>query len=285
MRSLSFNRIYVALVLVAALSALVVPKPFSDRGRAQLQILFTPVSSPVRAVAAQIHGRLSPPPADPERGGSSPRPYQQIAEENRELRVQITHLTDQLHRLQQINADREALGSLRVWSRPLRVAGADPGGRKAISLQGPVEGIRPGMAVLYPGGLAGKIDRVGWSGGVQAQLVTDRTFRIIARFGRLEREGDAVSFRFLSEASFLLEGDGQSAMVARTITRESIQEMGLREGDFAVVADVEYAEVVQGYRIGQVTGIQPTKSPQFMAVEVAPDPRLMALQEVMVLVK
>lgn len=281
---ITFNRIYIALLLVAVLSALVVPKPFSDRGRAQLQILFTPISGPIHAIASRTYDRINPPSADPEQRGR-PRPYQQIADENRELRVQIGHLTDQLHRLQQINADREALGSLRQWSRPLRVAGSDPGGRKSISLQGEVEGIRAGMAVLYPGGLAGRIDRVGFSGGIQAQLVTDRTFRVIARFGRLEREGDAVSFRFLSEAKVLLEGDGEEGLIARTVTRDSLQEMGLREGDFAVLADVDYAEVLQGYRIGQVTAIRPTKSPQFMAVHVAPDPRLMALREVMVLVR
>lgn len=40
----------------------------------------------------------------------------------------------------------------------MSVAGKDTGWRKALSLQGEVEGIKPGMAVLYPGGLVGKID-------------------------------------------------------------------------------------------------------------------------------
>lgn len=284
MKLIGFTGIYGALLLVAALSALVVPKPFSDRARAQLQMLFTPVSSPVRSLAAAVYDRVNPPPADLERTGS-PRPYQQIAEENRELRVQVAYLTEQLQSLQQLNADREALGSLRQWSRPMRVAAADPGGRKSISLQGPIEGIKPGMAVLYPGGLAGKIDRAGFSGGLQAQLVTDRTFRVIAKFGRLERQGDSVVFRFLSEAKVVLQGDGDRALRAQNVARETLQEMGLREGDFAVVADVEYPDVLQGYRIGQVTSVKPSRSPQFMSVEVSPDPRLMVLQEVMVLVR
>jgi len=283
MRWVTFNRLYAALLLVALASALGVPKPFPPQLRAQLQRLFAPVSGAVYALAHSLDQRLRPAPRDPESSPGGPRSYQQVTEENTALRLHIAHLTEQLHQLQQINADRAVLGSLREFSRPMRVVGADPGGRKSISIDGPIEGIRPGMAVLYPGGLAGRIDRVGFSGGLQAQLVTDRTFRIEARFGRIEPE--TTGFRMLSEVPVLLEGDGRSSLIGRNIPMEDVTEMGLAVGDFALIADLDYPDILQGYRIGRVGEIRPARSALFAEIVVTPHGRILTLSEVMVLVR
>lgn len=285
MRWLTFNKIYLALLLVAVVSVLGNPKPFTDRGRAQLQRLFAPVSYPVRLAAGAAFRRLNPSPPDVESPTGAPRTYQDVVNENRELRLEIAHLTEQLHRLEQINADREALGSLRDLCRPMRVVGSDTGLRKSISLQGDVNGIKTGMAVLCPNGLAGKVDRVGWSGGAQAQLVTDGAFRVLARFGRLEHSGDQATFRVLSEKAVLLEGDGKQGMIARSVAAKDVESSGIRAGDWAMIADDDYPTIVQGYRIGQVSGVKPSKTPQFVDVTISLLQDPLKLREAMVLVR
>ena len=215
----------------------------------------------------------------------SQRTYQQIAEENSDLRVQIAHITEQFRQLERLNTDREMLGALRDLSRPMRVVGSDIGWRKALSLQGPVEGIKPGMAVLYPGGLAGKIDRVGYTMGAQAQLVIDSTYRLTVRFGRLERIDGRDGFRILSDALTLLEGDGVDAMVSRNMSEKDAAAAGIATGDFAILADDDYPQVLQGYRIGQVVSIKPSRAPQHLEITVTPSANLMKLSEVMVLLR
>lgn len=285
MRHLTFTKLYIALLLVALASALANPKPFASKGRAQLQRLFAPVSYPARQASIAIANRFFPQRSDVESPSSAQRTYQQIAEENRDLRVEIAHITEQLRQLERLNADRELLGALRARSRPMKVVGADIGWRKALSLQGPVEGIKPGMAVLYPGGLAGRIDRVGWNMGAQAQLVIDRTYRITVRFGRVERKDGRDSYRMVSEALTLLEGNGVDALVSRTMSEKDANAAGLAPGDFAVLADNDYPSSLQGYRIGQVTSIKPSRAAQHVEVTVTPPVDLMKLSEVMVLVK
>lgn len=285
MRFVTFNKIYAALLLVAIASVLANPKSLTDKARAQLQRLFTPVSLPARYVSLKVYERLSPPRADGERPSNAQRSYQQIADENRDLRVEVARLTEQLRRLERLNADRESLGALREVSRPMSVAGKDTGWRKALSLQGEVEGIKPGMAVLYPGGLVGKIDRVGWSMGAQAQLITDSTFRLLARFGRLEQHDGQTGFRLLTEMPTLLEGNGRDGMVARQMAEKDAQAAGLKPGDFAVVADDDYPDILQGFRVGMISAIVPSRSPQYVEIRIAPAADLLSLSEVMVLLK
>ena len=285
MHFFTFNRIYLALLLMALASALANPKPFTGKGRAQLQRLFAPVSYPARQASIAISNRLAPSRADLESPPTAQRTYLQIAEENRDLRVQIAHITEQFRRLEKLNTDREMLGSLRELSRPMRVVGADVGWRKALSLQGSIDGIKPGMAVLYPGGLAGKIDRVGWSMGAQAQLVIDSTYRLTARFGRIERKDGADSFRVLSDGLTLFEGNGVDAVVSRNMSEKDVDAAGIAPGDFAILADDDYPSALQGYRIGQVTSIKPSRAPQHVEITVTPSVNLMKLSEVMVLIK
>lgn len=285
MRWITFNKVYLALVLVAIISAVIVPKPFTDKGRAQVQRLFAPVSYPVRIAAGAVYRRVGSAPSDLENPTGAPRTYQQVVTENRELRTEIAHITEQLRKLQQINADREALGSLREFCRPMRVVGNDPGLRKAISLQGDVKDLKPGMAVLCRDGLVGRIDRVGWSGGAQAQLINDGAFRILARFGRLEASGDAVRFRILSDQTMLLEGDGKSGLVARMVSEKDATAAGITPGDWAMVADEDYPAIAHGYRIGKVTYVRPGRKPGFVEIGVASQRDLANLRDVMVLAR
>lgn len=283
MQWFTFNKVYIALLAIALVSVLILPKRLSKQAQGQFQIVFAPLTWPIRQSAESLRRRLEPEAADPESQGGTSRSYRQIAGENRELHLQIANLTAQIQRLQAINADREALGALRPLCRPMRVVGSDSGLRHSLSLQGDIQSLRAGMAVVYAGGLAGRLDRVGWGGGAQAQLVTDRTFRMTGRFGRLIPGGHG--FQELGSFTTLLEGDGKGALIARTVETRLVRDTGLALGDWAVVADNDYPPVLQGYRIGIVTGITPSRyTPQYTEITVKPQVNLLFLPEVMVLV-
>ncbi len=285
MQWFTFNKIYAAMIVLAIVSALVLPKTVSDRTRAQIQSVFAPISGPVRIAAAFVHGRVAPREVDTESVPGASRSYQQIADENQALRLEFVHLSEQFRKLQQINADRQALGALRESCRPMRVSGTDSSLRRSLLLSGSVEGLKPGMAVLYGGGLAGRLDRVGWSGGASVQLITDGAFRITARFGRLATKDGQPSFTPLGETTTLLEGDNARAMATRTITMKDAEQIGVQAGDWAVIADDDYPEVLQGYRIGHVVSVKPARAPGFAEILVKPVGNLSALTEVMVLEK
>src|ERR1035437_4700129 len=129
---ITFNKIYAGLLIVAVVSAMIVPKPFSDKARAQIQRVFMPITYPIHTVASVVARRISPRPIEVERAGGGPRTYQEIADENRDLRMEVAHLTEQLRKLQEINADRAAIGPIREHCRPLQVDGEDAGMRKAL---------------------------------------------------------------------------------------------------------------------------------------------------------
>lgn len=284
---ITFNRIYIGLIIMAVVSAMVVPKPFFDKGRAQIQRIFTPVTYPLHSLAAIATRRMQPPLTDIEQPAASQRTYSEIAQENRELRLEVAALAAQLRKLQEINAERERIGPIRELCLPLRVTGSDSGYRKALTVQGSIEGMRAGMAVLYPGGLVGRLDRVGWSGGAQVQLITDRGFRITARFGRFGTAADGTTrYERIGEVATLFEGDGRNGMVCRILSMKQVRDLGLRVGDWAVVADNDYPRDLQGYRLGIISAIQPSRAGLEVAeIYLRPQEDLLTLREVMVLVK
>lgn len=279
---ITFNKIYAGLIIVAVVSAMIVPKPFSDKARAQIQRVFMPITYPIHSAASVVSRRINPQTLDVERSGGGPRTYQEIADENRDLRIEVAHLTAQLRTLQQINAERELVGPIREFCRPMQVIADDAMMRRALTLQGQVQGMRPGMAVLYAGGMVGKLDRVGWSGGAQTQLITDRGFRITARFGRF----DAGKFEEVGTFATLFEGDGKHGMICRILSKKQVRDAGLKDGDWAVVADADYPPVLQGYRLGLVSAIKSSPAGLEVAeITIRPQEDLLTLREVMVLVK
>lgn len=278
MRSIQFNHVFVTLMTIALLSAFVFPKAHSDALRAQLQTLFItrPVHSLAHSVAAKLRGGEAP---DPEAPRGVTRSYREVAEENRALRVAIAHLAVQLEQLRYVNEDREAIGAMRQFCRPLRVTGNDSAMRRSLIVQGDVQGLRPGMPALYAGGLAGKLDRVGWSGGAQVQLLTDRACRVTARFGRLQ-DGQ---FSLIGNLSGLVEGDGRDGMLVRSISMREASERKLAAGDWAVLSDGEYPQPLQGYRIGEIVSIAPSRSyPLFAEIQLRPLRDLQTLREVLI---
>jgi cell shape-determining protein MreC len=276
MLKLTFNKMYAALLIIAVISVLVVPKTVSDGAKRRFQRAFEPVSRPVRVALGPVYSRLHPPPLETQ----GPRTYAELAADNEQLRLQNANLMAQVQKLQQLNAVREAVGNLRDVTRPMKVIGADPSTiRKSIVLQGSTQDLHLGQAVLHNGGLAGRLDRIGVSGGAQAQLLSDPGFRITAKFGRFI-DGQ-VPFQPVGDFSCLLEGDGRQGMSARNVTMKQAHDVGLAVGDWVVIADDDYPMILQGYRIGQITTIGPARAPLFAQITVQPLANLLTLPEVM----
>ena len=288
MRSFQFNYVFAGLMGIALLSAFVLPKPLSDRARAQVQVIFGVVSSPIRLAADHVATRIRPAErmalASP--AGTS-RTYREIAEENRLLRTALASLVTQFQQLKNVDEERSALGALRQSCRALKVVGDDAGLRRSLSVQGNVSDLRPGMAAIYAGALVGRLDRVAWAGSAQVQLVTDRAFRATVRFGRFSRDHSGQEkFPTLEKLSGLIEGNGQDGMTVRNIAMKDVSESGLAVGDWAVLYDADYPMLLQGYQVGEVTQISPSRTILLFAeIQIRPVRDLRTLREVMILVK
>jgi cell shape-determining protein MreC len=281
MRSLRFNHVFLALMALALVSALGFTRWRSDTLRASAQAVF--VTQPVRALGSAVRARFErSPKADTESPPGVTRTYREIVEENSALRVATAHLAAQLEQLREVNAERTALGSLRHLCRPMRVTGTDASLRRSLLVQGRLDGLRPGMAVIHASGLVGKLERVGWSGGAQVQLITDRGFRATIRFLRLE-EGQP---RMIGSLSGLVEGDGRDAMLVRNLSMRETSEARLAPGDLVVLSDREYPQPLQGYRVGVVASVAESRTyPLFAEVIVKPVRDPQRLQEVQVVLQ
>jgi cell shape-determining protein MreC len=288
MRSFQFNHVFAGLMGVALLSAFVLPKPLSDRARAQVQVIFGVVTSPLRSAADSVAKRFRPAErVDVASPAGAPRAYREIAEENRQLRAALAALVTQFQQLKNVDEERASLGPLRQSSRAMKVVSSDAGLRRSLSVQGSVTDLRPGMAAIYAGALVGRLDRVAWAGSAQVQLVTDRGFRASVHFGHQQRnEAGQSEFVPVGKLSGLIEGNGQDGMTVRHISMKDVSESGLVVGDWAVLYDTDYPLVLQGYQVGEVTQIAPSRTILLFAeIQIRPVRNLQTLHEVMILVK
>lgn len=288
MRSIQFNHVFAGLMGVALLGAFVLPRPLSDRLRAPLQVVFVPISSPVRAMASRIVGRIRPPePVDLEAPAGQTRTYQQVVEENRLLRMALASVSTQFRQLRHVDAERASLSGLLQHCRAMNIVGGDSGLRGSVSIRGDISNLRQGMAAIYSGGLVGRLDRISFAGGAQVQLVTDRAFRVAARFGRMRRSSAGqMEFAFAGNLSGLVVGNGRDGMTVTNIPLKDVSESGLAAGDWAVIADKDYPLLLQGYRIGEIVAIGPSRTtPLFAEIQIRPVRDLQTLSEVMILVQ
>ncbi len=288
MRSFQFNHVFAGLMGIALLSAFVAPKPLSDRARAQVQVLFGVVASPIRSAADSVAMRFRP--AERVDLASPPgtsRTYREIADENRQLRTALSAIVTQFQQLKNVDEERASLGTLRQSCRAMKVVASDSGLRRSLSVQGNLADIRPGMAAIYAGALVGRLDRVAWAGGAQVQLVTDRAFRASVHFGRQQRGSSGQrEFVPVGKLSGLIEGNGQDGMAVRNIAMKDVAESGLAVGDWAVLYDTDYSLLLQGYQVGEVTQISPSRTILLFAeIQIRPVRDLRTLREVMILVK
>ena len=139
-------------------------------------------------------------------------------------------------------------------------------------------------------GLVGKIERNG-PGGSHVLLVTDREFRAVGDFRRLERDAATGAARYVSTGTTppLVKGSGDSEgtmTVVNVPLKETTEgEHPVKVGDLVVLADPEW-ELASGQWLGQVDAIgQQADAPLFARITVKPMLNLAALREVQVMNK
>jgi hypothetical protein len=287
------NHLFVGLMALAAVSAFLIPARYTDRVVPQLQMLFFPVSAPVRGLAAWAHGREEQLPPDD-------RAAYAIRLENDRLRQQNVKLRYDLVEQLKITNELKNLGDLGPLCTPVKVVGIDSGARESLALAGSsLEGLKDDMCVVYSGGIVGRLQRSGVAGG-QVRLVTNPGFRVTAYFSgprQADRNPDGKNPAAATDATgefqrlnpnelVLVEGAGRGQMVVRHQKMSDVQTWGLRKGDWVVLDDIEWPARLRGLRIGRIANISTQReSPLFAEIRIAPDADLLKLPEVMVLTK
>lgn len=278
MSQLKFNHVFVFLMIISGVCAFVVPLRMTNPVRAQFQNVFAPVSRPTGAVAAWLHDRISA--AKP----IDSRDSLIIQQENARLQASLVNLQAQLKTLHDLTAERELLGDVLPLCTPVPVVGADAGQRESLSIQS-ISGIQEGMFALYWGGIVGRVDRAGFSGGAQVRLITDPGFSVQGRFGRFVTGPDGHSaFQTLDAPPPLVQGAGNGEMIIRRLPLEDVSEV--RKGDWVVVEDHDWPLTLRWYKLGVVESKQQVSgAPLFAEIRLRPMSSLMQLREVMVMNK
>ena len=225
MSYLRFNHVFGFLMLLALVSAFLLPSRVSSAPRSMVQNLFAPVARPARAIALWAHDRISPPQVKDDASPEHPRNIAEVRKENDQLRQANAYLQAQLQELKEINADRARLGDLRALCTPFPVFAGDAGAgvRESLMLQASsFAGVREDQPVLCSAGLVGCIGRVG-IGSAPVRLATDPAFKVSVRFGR-----------------FKPDEHGNVSFVDDLIARNAIQHPGFVPGGVAleVLSDV-----------------------------------------------
>jgi hypothetical protein len=278
MSYIKFNHVFALLLALSAAAAFAIPEKYSVKPLPGLQVVFAPVSIPVRHVGGWVHDRLFP------RDLAGKRTLQAVVAENERLTDAVGYLQKQLEAERRRNAEWAPLADLRDRCIPLAVAGADAGTRESLALPvSTLERVRDGAFALYPGGVAGRVDGRSGLGGAQLRLITDPGFKVRGHFSRRGAGGEVEQ----TTEVFLLEGVGDGAMVARgAVTMEDVQKGLVRVGDSALLDDRDWPAALHGQRLGVVTRIDPMREQhKFAAVRVEPTSNLLLLNEVMVFTK
>jgi cell shape-determining protein MreC len=248
--------------------------------------IFAPVAWPSHQLAGWTRHKLFGRHLRDDGSPKNPRKEHELLDENLQLRIAVANLKGQLERMAEDKAQRDSIGDAKQFCTPFGVNGVDPGGRETLLLSGSsLDGLKEGMKVLYSGGIAGQLWRVG-VGEARVLLVTDRQSQLTAAFARFVKKPDgARDFVILSPEARLVYGAGSGEMVMPNVPVKSIEEIGVRLDDWLVLNDHEWPRPLAGYRIGYITAITPSKSPGFAEIRIRPDQKLTALREVMVMNK
>lgn len=285
------QHLFYFLMLLAGLSAFVIPAKYTDKAVPQLQALLWPVARPARALGSMIEGRTVEAPLSAQGAQSLRELNDQLVQENIKLRHDRDAFAVKL-------AERDKLGEIGDLCLPVAVVGGDAGTRESLAVAGSsLEGLKDGMFVLYPGGVVGTLQRSGVAGG-QVQLITNPGFRVTAFFSGLRRvdpkvqspsdakPGDGKTpveqYQRLNRDPVLVQGAGNGTMLCR-LTRTEKERMGLQPGDWVVAEDPEWPAQLKGRGLGKIIDIKPQSgAPLFVQVRIAPANDLLKLREVMV---
>jgi cell shape-determining protein MreC len=283
MHSLRFNHVFGLLLLFCAASAFLLPR-FVDPARAQIQNIYAPISKPSLAIAQWLHARFDrqrmPDPISPD----APRSDADIRQENLELHQMIASLTTQLQKLQEREAEHAQLGRLRDLCTPYTVSAGDTGPGESLLIGGTnFDGLKSGMAAVYPGGLAGRLQTPGLT-GTRVRLITDRGFNVTGVFARFVKKPDGrVELVRIATDPPLVRGEGKNSLMIEAMPLEKAREIHVN--DWVLLDDSDgWPQAVQGQPIGRViaTPTVSPRSPGFAEIQLEPAAHLMQLHELMV---
>jgi cell shape-determining protein MreC len=278
MSSPRFNHVFLSLMSLAFVCAFVLPQELLNPARLNTAGLFNPLSYPLRRLTLAVTGPFVHRDALPTT--SSP---QSLSEENDQLRQQIVQLQATVDRLQKLEAEREKLGDLKALCVRVPVSGGDAGGRDDLILSVP-SGVRlaDGEAVLYSGGLAGRLE---WSpAGSRVRLITDDGLAVTAAFIRFVETNGVVNAVRLNGPAPLVQGQGHGRLEVAGMKWSDCQAAGLAAGDWLILDDSQWPKAVQGVRLGRIVRIEPRRTaPLFADIRLATDADLTRLPDVWVL--
>jgi len=281
---LRFNQVFVGLLVLAILSAFVLPADITNRLRG-FQAIFAPVSRPTRAVASSVHDRIAP------RLHHDTRNADDVKDENEQLRVLVMSLSGQLDELRRVTNDLDQLGDVKQHCTRFKVIGGDPSGRGSLLLAASTrDGVREAQPVLSGQGLVGVIDHVGLA-GAQVRLITDRDFKVSGRFLRFDTKSKNGE-QTLATKIPLVRGAGNGLLEVQNIEMKetALSDDPLKEkvavGDYVKLEDPLWPPNLSGKLLGQVETItQQSGAPQHALIRIRPLIDLLQLHEVMVMNK
>ncbi|CAN5394896.1 hypothetical protein BH09PLA1_BH09PLA1_04370 [soil metagenome] len=298
MPTLRFKHVFYCLLVLSATCAFVIPARVSDAVRGNLVLLFVPVSLPTRTIANALFGKRE---ILRDEGASDPqtrRSDDELLKENLYLKNLTSNLSGRLVQLEQDEALRQTVGKeVRDLCVPSNVVGTggDTALRQSLLIAGgTLKKVQTGNFVLFGsaggGGVAGMISRAQLGGSV-VRLITDRDFKVRVGFARFVKRdpkeaGPPLDFVMLNTPQCVAEGDGDGSLWIRGyLPMEQAKAAGLKPGDWVVVRDEDWPNLLQRYRIGRVESVtQWSKGPGFAEIQVKPSAELMQLKEVLVLV-
>ena len=296
MRALRFIHVYATLMVLAAACAFLMPVSVSQTVRRNVGALFYPVARPANLITGWLSERLAPTRVrdDGAPDPNHPREVRDLLRENQDLRVLVGNLTGRMAALEQVDKELASIGDVRELCTRFGVIGvaADPAMKEALHITGRTDqGVAAGAPVLYAGvgggGIAGRVASA-QLGGSTVRLITDRGFTVdvgFARFTAPDRDGK-VKFDTIPTPPAQAVGDGQGSLWIRNLPMEDAKTAGLQEGDWVILVDSEWPDLLQRYRLGRIRSVvQHTKGPKHAEIKVEPGTDLLKLQDVLVVVR
>ncbi|HWE04760.1 MAG TPA: rod shape-determining protein MreC [Tepidisphaeraceae bacterium] len=276
MSYLKLKHVFVVLMVLAGLSAFLVPTRYLQGSVPEVGVLFAPVSWPSGAIAAWAHDKIAPELSPDQRAGET------VKRENQILKNEVSGLRERLLAFQKLEEYRRLIGDIRPFCTPYRVIGADSGARASLIIRGSsLQGLRDGMFVLYPAGIAGQVRRAG-PAGVRVQLITDPGFLVRVGFARFQNG----KYTLLNAPQAVVQGAGKGMMQILGRTVEEIKAAGLKPGDYVILTEPDWPPYLQGWHLGRITAIGVRSDhPLFAQITVEPPQNLLLLNEVMIVTR
>jgi cell shape-determining protein MreC len=262
------------------LCAFVAPTRFSEMREVPLEALLVPISRPSYHIATWLRRRLVR--TEPE----DQRSIDAIRQENLELKQEVSRLQMEVDRLGALAAERQALGDLKSLCDRFSVAGTDSGDRDGLTLSGVSSAVATDQAVLYGGGLAGRIDRAG-EGVAHVRLITDPGFIVSGQFVRFVKQPDgSVQATRISQLLPIVQGNGAGQMVIENLALQDVKSAQIQPDDWVVLSDSAWPTAIQGIRVGRVASIRRAqKAALFAEIKLEPEAGLMRLADVWVMTR